>query len=132
MMLELSPGVILSLVTVLALFGTKLWSLGAKVEGAATRDELNTRDAWQPREFEASIKDKSKESMESHKVFAHKSGVVKIESQMFDIEKEMSLRFDAFRKEVNDRFDKADDYDRKMIDLLTKINFRVTPKGEQL
>ncbi len=112
--------------------GGKVWGLAAKVEGSATRDELNARETALRKEFEASIKDKSKESQDEHRVFAHKSGVVKIENQMFDIERETSLRFDAFRKEVNDRFDEVNKKDDKILDLVTKINFRVTPKGEQL
>jgi len=129
---ELSAPVILSMLTVLAVFGTKLWALGAKVESAATRDEINAREALLRKEFEAAIKDKSKESVEAHRDFAHKSGVTKIEAQMFDIEKETAQRFETFRKEVNARFDEMRQNDTKILDMLVKINARVTPRGEQL
>lgn len=129
-MIELTPAVVLSFIAVLAVLGTKIWTLGAKVEAAATRDELNMREASLRKEFEAGLKDKSKESLEAHANLAHKSGLTRLEGEMFELEKELRNDVKELRESMDAKFEKSHQSHTVIVDLLTKINHYVTPRGK--
>jgi len=102
-MIELTPAVVLSMVTVLAVLGTKIWSLGGRVEGAATRDQLNAEIAALRRE----IGDKSKESVDAHQNFARRSDVLKIEqdwrADLFNLKIDLSAKIKEMEDRLNER-----------------------------
>jgi hypothetical protein len=130
MIVELSPAVLLSFITVLAVLGTKLWSLGARIEVTATRDEMKDREAALRKDFEIIIKDRSKDSVQEHANLASKSALTKLESNMLELEKELRNDVKELRESMDAKFEKSHQSYTVMVDLLTKINHYVTPRGK--
>jgi len=129
MIVELSPAVLLSFITVLAVLGTKLWSLGARIEVTATRDEMRDREAAMRKDFEVIIKDRSKDSVQEHNNLASKSALTKLEGSMLELEKELRNDVKELRESMDLKFEKSHQTHTVMVDLLTKISHYVTPKG---
>ncbi len=128
-MFEMTPTLMLSIITVLALMGTKIWSLGAKVESAATREEILAREAALRKDFEIIIKDRTKDSVQEHANLASKSALTKLEGNMFELEKELRNDVKELRESMDTKFEKSHQTDLAVMDMLIKINHYVTPKG---
>jgi len=128
-MIELTPAVILSLVTVLALMGSKIWALGAKVESAATREEILSQVAAIRKDFEIAIKDRTKDSVQEHANLASKSALTEVKADIFDFKKEVNNELKEIHASLNTRFQLLSDQAIKTDNQLLKILHYVSPKG---
>ena len=128
-MIEVTPAVALSLVTVLVLLGARIWSLAARLEVLATRDEMRDREASLRKDFEIIIRDRTKDSVNEHANLASKSALTKLEGNMLELEKELRNDVRELRESMDAKFEKTHHADLVMMDLLVKIDQHVKPKG---
>jgi len=125
-MIEVTPAVVLSLITVLAVLSSKIWSLGAKVEASATREEILAQAAAIRKDFELAIKDRTKDSVQEHSTMASKSALTEVKADIFDFKKEINEELKELRTSLDARFDLMSQADLRIQDALTKITHYVS------
>lgn len=128
-MFEMTPTLMISTITVLALMGTKIWSLGAKVESAASREEILAREAALRKDFEIIIKDRTKDSVQEHANLASKSGLIEVKDDLFDFKKEVNSELKLIHASLNTRFELISRESQEIQNKLVKILHYVSPKG---
>ncbi len=129
MTIEVTPAVAIAAAGFFLVLFAKIWSLGARVEGTATRDEVKDREAQMRRDFEIAIKDRTKDSVQEHANLASKSALTEVKEDIFDFKKEVNNELKEINKSMNIRFQLISDEAVKTQSQLTKILHYVAPKG---
>lgn len=103
MTIDLTVAAVVAICGLLVVLFGKVWSLAAKVEGAATRDQLNAETERLRRE----MGDKSKESVQLHGEFARRSDVLRIEqdwrADLFNLKTDLISQIEKMEGRLNTR-----------------------------
>lgn len=129
MTIEITPTVFISAAGLLVILFAKIWSLGARVEATATRDELAAKEAAMRKDFDIALRDRTKDSVQEHANLASKSALTEVKADIFDFKKEVNEEIKELRASLDVRFDLISQADLKIQDALVKITHYVTPKG---